>query len=156
MQHARIHMRAHELSLVIHISIKVCCVFGDRLVCLLLVLRGEEDETKWETPWNWVSKHTHTYTHTCCLLPAQATKWGVPFSLIMAAVRVTWATHSRAVGEKKERAPGALADPEQHRTGTNYIALICLFQHLLIKSHSRGPGRSISMTDLYVDTDAEH
>lgn len=74
MQHARIHMRAHELSLVIHISIKVCCVFGDRLVCLLLVLRGEEDETKWETPWNWVSKHTHTYTHTCCLLPAQATK----------------------------------------------------------------------------------
>ena len=75
--------------------------------------------------------HTHTHTHTCCLLPAQATKWGVPFSLIMAAVWVTWATHSRAVG-----APGALTDPEQRCTGTNYIALICLFQHLLIKSHS--------------------
>ena len=72
----------------------------------------------------------------------------------MAAVRVTWATRSRAVGEKTERAPGALTDPEQHRTGTNYIALICLFQHLLIKSHSLGPGRCISMTDLYVNTDA--
>lgn len=128
---------------------KAWCVMTDFCVYFWCCRRGRRDKVEDTVESGSTNTHKHTRTRastqTCCLLPAKATKWSVPFSLIMAVVQVTWATHNQAVRQKKKKKAGPLSDTEQHWIGSNYITLICSFQHLLIKWRSLGLRRAFSL-----------
>lgn len=85
--------------------------------------------------------HTHTHKQTCCLLPAPATKWKVPFPLIT-AVGSGHLSKIQFSGSKRV-AVGAASENEQLRARVLIISYFrCSLPHLVIKSHIRPTRRT--------------
>lgn len=108
----------------------------------------QEGETKQEAPWSQEASaythtrsHTHTHKQTCCLLPAPASKWKVPFPLIT-AVGSGHLSKIQFSGSKRV-AVGAASENEQLRARVLIISFFrCSLPHLVIKSHFRPTRRT--------------